>query len=1247
VSRRLILVLVALAGAVALAVLGALAWLLFSESGVTRVVALVNSLPTVELRVEGARGSLAGGLQLDTLSLGTGRVTLSARAVEFEQAPFGLLIGRLSVAKLTAATVQVRVAPRDPDAPDRAARFMPRWLSASVRDLRVGELDLTAPSGKHFVYRDVSAAGTLTHSRIDLDHAEADAGLWHARGQVALLARDPLRLSGELDWTVRSQPDLRGTLTARGDLDRLEVAAQVTAPGTATVGMTVLDLASEMHWRASIGLDELDLVAWLREPPLGPVAGHFEATGTARDLNASGLLHGPGLPSAGLTLQMSLDFGDSDVQFRSLAIRQPDGPLAIDATGRVVLAEQNRLEAQARWTDFAWPLDGSAVVRSAAGTLEATGWDVFTFTLDADVMAAGAPRFDLTATGQADPAGITFVQAALQGRAGRAEGSGYIGLDASRPWRLEARVRDFDLKSVRADLPSRLSFTVAASGLGFEEDAAWAAYLGPVEGSLRGWPVSGTGYVRHQPGLWEFERFDFVVARAQLEISGHTGRDTTLDARLHAPDLSGLRDDIGGSLEATLKARPAARGQAGASNLLLDVAFKGRDLRLGEDRAAVLSGDARIDLSDQETSWIRLRAAGVTLAGQDLASTRLSLDGYAREHHFELQVGAGERAVDLTGDGAWQDGRYRLMATRISAADPTLRPFELEAPLRLSLSRETARLEQTCFVAAPRRVCVEGSWGNTVGWSATLVTHAFPIEDMSVTLPGRPAYRGRLDLAVEAEGKPGRPWTAHGNATLHDAWLRYRAASGRDEDLSLGVTEIRAESTADAHRFSLAQRDSDVIKLDAQASIQRIDGQSLGESPLAGTITLATTQLGLLPLFVPDIDRAVGRLTVDFSLAGTVAAPLARGRLELIGGALDFYQTNLRMTDVRARADLLDDGLELEATGRIGEGTFSAGGRLAWRERVMRGGLRFTGEQLRVADVPEAHIEASPDLRFAIDGRDIGVSGTVTVPTARIEPRQLLGAVQPSFDEVLTGDNASSEAAPDYRIATDLRLVLGKDVHLNAFGLKGRLEGGVRLLAAPDEVAVASGELEIHDGKYRAYSRELEVERGRLLFAGGPAADPGVDLRAQRTVPGYVVGVIARGRLRKPQLTLYSDPPLPQTQIASLLLVGQTLDSLQSRDRAALGASRPDLVTQGGGILAGQLGRYVGLDEVSVQTSADYDASLVLGKFLSPRLYVSYGISLTQAINTFKLRYTIGDRWVLAGEAGEVASADLLFTVER
>jgi translocation and assembly module TamB len=55
----------------------------------------------------------------------------------------------------------------------------------------------------------------------------------------------------------------------------------------------------------------------------------------------------------------------------------------------------------------------------------------------------------------------------------------------------------------------------------------------------------------------------------------------------------------------------------------------------------------------------------------------------------------------------------------------------------------------------------------------------------------------------------------------------------------------------------------------------------------------------------------------------------------------------------------------------------------------------------------------------------------------------------------------------------------------------------------------------------------------------------------------------------------------------------------------------------------------------------------VLGKFLSPRLYASYGISLVDKINTLKLRYTVGDRWVLSVESGLVSAADIEYHIER
>ncbi len=90
---------------------------------------------------------------------------------------------------------------------------------------------------------------------------------------------------------------------------------------------------------------------------------------------------------------------------------------------------------------------------------------------------------------------------------------------------------------------------------------------------------------------------------------------------------------------------------------------------------------------------------------------------------------------------------------------------------------------------------------------------------------------------------------------------------------------------------------------------------------------------------------------------------------------------------------------------------------------------------------------------------------------------------------------------------------------------------------------------------------------------------------------------------------------------------------------------------QGGGLIASQLGRRLGLEEIGVESFVDStgesNTALVLGKFLSPRLFVSYGISLTESINTLKVRYTLSDRWVLRSEAGEHQSVDAEYTIER
>ena len=142
------------------------------------------------------------------------------------------------------------------------------------------------------------------------------------------------------------------------------------------------------------------------------------------------------------------------------------------------------------------------------------------------------------------------------------------------------------------------------------------------------------------------------------------------------------------------------------------------------------------------------------------------------------------------------------------------------------------------------------------------------------------------------------------------------------------------------------------------------------------------------------------------------------------------------------------------------------------------------------------------------------------------------------------------------------------------------------------------------EGEYNAYGRELEIERGRLLFTGGPVTDPGVDLRAMRELPGYKVGVIARGPLRQPQLA-----PVFGSRACRRHRSPRCSSSAARASRAirALRTTASAATEQGGAILAGQLGKYVGIDDIGLTQDEDTGSELVLGKYLSPRLEFSYG----------------------------------------
>jgi translocation and assembly module TamB len=243
-------------------------------------------------------------------------------------------------------------------------------------------------------------------------------------------------------------------------------------------------------------------------------------------------------------------------------------------------------------------------------------------------------------------------------------------------------------------------------------------------------------------------------------------------------------------------------------------------------------------------------------------------------------------------------------------------------------------------------------------------------------------------------------------------------------------------------------------------------------------------------------------------------------------------------------------------------------------------------------------------------------------------------------------------AKPPTAVQARVRIVLGDDIDIKALGLAGKPKGSLLALEQPGKPPTAIGEIQINEGTFKAYGQDLTIERGRLIFAGGPLDNPGIDLRAYRKCDdGTTAGIEATGRLKAPQVTLWSDPAMTETEALAYLLLGHPLSQATPQEGSLLANAATSLELKGGNLIAKRLASRFGLESATIESKGGLDqAALVLGKYLSPRLYVSYGIGLFQSINTFRIRYIINKNFTLQADSGQTTQgtgADILYTKEH
>ncbi|HYM34237.1 MAG TPA: translocation/assembly module TamB domain-containing protein, partial [Steroidobacteraceae bacterium] len=680
--------------------------------------------------------------------------------------------------------------------------------------------------------------------------------------------------------------------------------------------------------------------------------------------------------------------------------------------------------------------------------------------------------------------------------------------------------------------------------------------------------------------------------------------------------------------------------------------LSGKQLRYGAWNANELALAGNIDLSDRLVSQLELNASRIGWNDIHMDTLHVNAQGKAAGHTVDIRTTTSKNGafskVSTHIDGSYANGSWQARVAPVAFADRDgVAPTAPASQGRFVWSEKQRLAENMCMLWTTHRFCGNGTWSPGGNWSFEAESDELPLNVFNGVSPQVSSFQGSWLVHAKLAGGATTPWPGQATIDVNDASLAYQAIAGAEEIVRLGTGRVEVSANNDRFLASVRIVTPGTTNIDASARVDRNASMEFQNSPLTGDVRVLTGDANLLPLIFPDLDHSAGELTAQLHASGTPAAPLLQGQIDLQKGELDLYRYNLSVRDLGVSARIAENHLVFDGQAKIGDGKLAMNGDYAWSNSKPIGKLHLQGENLLVANLPEYRVSASPNLDFQIEGKHVEARGEVTIPSAHLEPRDLRGAVQTSHDVRLV-DEMPEPPLRGFDVRSEVRLRVGQDVQLETYGLQGKLGGSV-VIASDSTSAIGRGELNVSEGHYEAYGQKLNIARGRLIFNASPLDNPGLDIQAERKIEDSDtrVGVNVRGTLRDPRVSLFSEPSLPQSQIVSMLLTGKPIADLSSRDAAAVGAAQSDLRLQGGGLLASQIGRRLGLVDVSIESTSLNGTALVLGRFLSPRLFVSYGISLTESINTMKLRYTISDQWFIKTEAGQNQSADVQYRIER
>ena len=1211
-------------------------WLLATASGTRFALARAVAATDGKLVIERSSGTLAGSLTLEGLRWHdpANGVDVKIGHVRVDLATQDLLAKRLHVTALDVNDVDIALTTLPPNAGQPASQFsLIAPLDIVLDQVALRRANIRRDGHPLFALDSLDLSGAWTRYGVAVKSLKVRApdGNVDLHGTVSALAGYPGNGETSFRWKV-ADVEYAGTLKASGDGRQAQLDFALTEPTPANV-IATLTQSRDLPWTAKITVPRFDPKRVHKDASLTALALNLEGSGNRQQGTLSGEVVVNDHRAEISPLRYAL--AGQTLQIEALTLKSPEASGTLHASGVVQLdAKPVSATLALDWQGVHLPADLVGQNLATHGKVDVSGSAEKFHAAGALSIGPPGKLSDIALDLDGTPDAITLRRLELKQAEGGLDAQGVLKLKPALGWQLTAKADRLDPGAFAAAWPGALDFDVASEGTLTDRGPDATIKLTRLGGTLRKRSLSGNADLVIKPGYIIDGKLALASGKSRVEVSGRGGEQTDATVKLAIVSLGDWLPHASGDLDGEFHLRGkwpklAVKGTARGAKIVYSAIQVGT-LDLSADLANIQPAQGRFSLKATQASSGSLAFDTLSVAGS----------GNLQAHRFEIDATGNPLGLKLTLDGSTRnDGRWSGTLKTLDVAIKGAPPLALQQTAQLGWDGKQFSASEICLVGGGAKLCAAGHGGGDGALAARYRIEQLPLALIAklaspeVPLNADGLIAGTGDIRRDAKG------ALTGTATLHSAkgTVTYTANAGQPLLSYSGLALDATLSPQSTHATLRAALDHDG-KLDGDVTLSGAPGSV---QALSGHVDATLNSLVFVELLTPEVADIKGRLVANYTIGGTTAAPQLNGALALKDFATEVPSAGLKLHDGDINVRATDAAhFTLDGTVKSGDGTLTLSG---------SGGVganapfkaSIKGDNFLAADIPAARVVISPDLSIERSAENITVGGSVTIPKAKVDLEKLPGGgiAQTSPDVVVTDAEQPAPGKPlPVIVAVDVKL--GHDVKLAGMGLDGSISGQLRIDQRPGRVATGTGTLNV-GGTYKAYGQNLQIESGRLLFAGTALDNPGLDIRAVRKILGasgglgddtITAGLQVRGTALVPVLTVFSNPALEQSEALSYLVTGKPLSGLKSGEGDMLGTAARALGSATGDLLAKGIGARTGLDTRVADSSALGGAAFTVGKYLSPKLYLSYGVGLFTPGEVVTLKYLFNRRWNFEAE---------------